>query len=92
MLVVVTSIRSHYDTAALSNDVESGIFLLFIFAPLLDIFRFDLELGHFIIFGQAWTISIESILYGDGGSIDAPLKIFSRVLLPGIAFVALILS
>ncbi|GAA5137312.1 4Fe-4S binding protein [Thalassotalea piscium] len=64
-------------------------FLLFLFAPLLNIFRFDLALGHFIIFGQAWTISIDSILYDGGDSVDAAIKIFSRVLLPGMAFVAI---
>jgi polyferredoxin len=72
----------HYRISA-----KVAFFLLFIFAPLLDIFRFDLELGHFIIFGQAWTISIDSILYDGGDSMDAAIKIFSRVLLPGIAFV-----
>jgi len=66
-----------------------AFFILFIFAPLLNIFRFDLELGHFIIFGQAWTISIDSILYGGGDSVDAAIKIFTRVLLPGVAFVAI---
>lgn len=63
-----------------------AFFALFLFAPLLDIFRFDLLLGHFILFGQPWTISIEPILQG-GSAIDATLKIFARVLLPGIAFV-----
>ncbi|MCO4798566.1 MAG: 4Fe-4S binding protein [Colwelliaceae bacterium] len=66
-----------------------AFFILFLFAPLLNIFRFDLELGHFIIFGQAWTISIDSILHGGGDSVDAAVKIFSRVLIPGIAFVAI---
>ena len=66
-----------------------SFFLLFLFAPLLDIFRFDLTLGHFIIFGQAWTISIDSILYGGGDSVDAAIKIFARVLLPGMLFVAI---
>lgn len=66
-----------------------SFFLLFLFAPLLDIFRFDLLLGHFILFGQPWTISIESILTGGGDSLDAAIKIFSRVLLPGMAFVAI---
>ncbi len=64
-------------------------FILFLFAPLLNIFRFDLDLGHFIVFGQAWTISIENILHGNGDSLDAAVKIFSRVLLPGMMFVAL---
>ncbi len=66
-----------------------AFFALFIFAPLLDIFRFDLILGHFIIFGHAWTISIDSILLGGGDSVDAAIKIFSRVLLPGVAFVGI---
>ncbi|WP_206485835.1 4Fe-4S binding protein [Thalassotalea sp. G2M2-11] len=66
-----------------------AFFLLFLFAPLLNIFRFDLDLGHFIIFGQAWTISIDSILYGGGDSVDAAIKIFTRVLLPGMIFVAI---
>jgi len=64
-----------------------AFFMLFLFAPLLDIFRCDLLLGHFIIFGQAWTISIDSILYGGGDSVDAALKIFYRVLMPGMLFV-----
>jgi len=66
-----------------------AFFALFIFAPLLDIFRFDLVLGHFILFGQAWTINIDSILHGGGDSVDAAIKIFSRVLLPGVAFVGI---
>ena len=69
------------------NITKLSFFLLFLFAPLLDIFRFDLLLGHFILFGQPWTISIESILSGGGDSVDAALKIFGRVLLPGAAFV-----
>jgi len=66
-----------------------AFFALFLFAPLLNVFRFDLDLGHFIIFGQAWTISIDSILHGGGDSMDAAIKIFTRVLLPGMAFVAI---
>lgn len=66
-----------------------GFFALFLVAPLLDIFRYDVDLGHIILFGHAWTISIDSILYGGGDSLDAAIKIFSRVLLPGMAFVAI---
>jgi len=65
-----------------------SFFVLFICAPLLNIFRFDLDLGHFIIFGQSWTINIAPILYG-GDSIDAAIKIFVRVLIPGMVFVGI---
>lgn len=66
-----------------------AFFVLFLLAPLFDLFRFDLELGHFIIFGQAWTISLDFILYGNGDCIDAAIRVFTRVLIPGIAFVAI---
>lgn len=37
--------------------VKTAFFVLFLFVPLLDIFRFDFDfdfdLGHFILFGQA---------------------------------------
>lgn len=68
---------------------KMAFFALFLFAPLLDIFRFDLMLGHFIIFGQSWTINIDPILHGGGDSIDAAIRIFSRVLLPGMVFIAI---
>ena len=71
------------------NLTKFSFFLLFLFAPLLDIFRFDLILGHFILFGQPWTISIDSILSGGGDSVDAAIKIFGRVLMPGVAFIAI---
>ena len=64
-------------------------FALFLFAPLLDIFRFDLTLGHFIIFSPAWTISIDTILHGGVDRIDAAITVFSRILLPGVAFVTI---
>lgn len=64
-------------------------FLLFLFAPLLDIFRFDLTLGHFIFFGQQWTLSLHSVLHGDAGSLEAAGIIFIKIFLPGIAFVGI---
>jgi polyferredoxin len=71
------------------NTAKFTFFMFFLLAPLLNIFRFDLELGHFILFNQPWTINIDSILHGGGDSVDAAIKIFGRVLLPGIAFVAI---
>lgn len=62
-----------------------AFFLLFLLAPVLNVFRFDLTLGHFIIFGQAWTLNVQSIVTGN--SFDAASRIFSRVLLPFFVFV-----
>ena len=38
---------------------QSSFYLLFLCAPLLDIFRFDIIEGHFIIFGQSWMFGLE---------------------------------
>jgi len=54
---------------------QAGFFLLFIFAPVLDIFRLDLYLGHFILFGQAWTLGLDPILAGEGSSTEATMNI-----------------
>ena len=66
---------------------RTAFFLLFLLAPVFNIFRFDLTLGNFIIFGQAWTLNISDILAGD--SLDAAVRIFTRVLLPFFVFVAI---
>lgn len=68
---------------------RSFFFLLFVFAPILDIFRFDLTLGHFIIFGQAWQLEIIEKLQGQGDAVDAAIIIFSKMFLPALAFVGI---
>lgn len=39
---------------------QTGFYLLFLIAPLLNIFRFDILEGHFIIFGHSWMFGLES--------------------------------
>jgi ferredoxin-type protein NapH len=39
---------------------QTGFFVLFLLAPPLDIFRYDLTLGHFILFGHSWTLQLDS--------------------------------
>lgn len=43
---------------------QIGFFLLFILAPPLDLFRLDLTKGHFILFGQNWTLGLEAFQRG----------------------------
>ena len=42
---------------------QSSFYLLFLCAPLLDIFRFDIIEGHFIIFHHSWMFGLESSQY-----------------------------
>ena len=38
---------------------QAGFYLFFLSAPLLDVFRFDILEGHFIIFGHPWMFGLE---------------------------------
>lgn len=64
-----------------------AFFLLFLFAPLLDIFRFDLTLGHFIIFGQQWTLDLGGVLTGSTDRAQATGNIFLKAILPAAGFI-----
>jgi len=58
-------------------------------APVLDIFRFDLVLGHFVFFGQPWTLSLTEVLSGQGDALAATKIIFIKVLLPAFLFISI---
>lgn len=64
-----------------------SFYLLFLLAPWLDIFRFDLTAGHFVIFGHAWIFGLEPSRYQ---CFDTPTQVSHLVfnfILPVIALV-----
>ena len=61
---------------------QAGFFILFIFAPILDIFRFDLNQTHFILLGHAWTLGLDPFLQGKVSPADAVINIILRGFLP----------
>jgi polyferredoxin len=66
---------------------QTAFFILFVLAPIFDIFRLDLNLGHFIIFGQDWTLGLEQFQRGNMTTGEAVFNIVTRVFLP-LALVA----
>jgi len=62
--------------------LRSAFFALFVLAPPLDIFRLDLNLGHFILFGFNWTLGIDPFLAGEIGVGEVALNITLRGFLP----------
>ncbi len=68
--------------------LQYSFFLLFIVAPIFDIFRLDLNLGHFIFFGYNWTLGLESFLAGQASGGDAVLNLILHAFLPLLAVVA----
>ena len=59
---------------------RSVFFLLFLLAPVLDIFRLDLTLGHFIFFGYDWTLELAPAAGQSAASVFSQL--FWRLALP----------
>ncbi len=68
--------------------VRTAFFLLFVFAPVFDIFRFDLNLNHFIIFGNAWTLGTESFRSADISNYQILIEMLIYFLLPLLALIA----
>lgn len=61
---------------------QASFFILFIVAPIFDIFRLDLHLGHFIFFGMDWTLGLDDFSSGKMSAGQAALSIFLRAFLP----------
>lgn len=61
---------------------RSAFFILFILAPPLNIFRFDLNLNHFIFLWHPWTLGIEAFQQGKISTLEMTLNMFLRFFLP----------
>ena len=61
---------------------QIGFFALFILAPPLDIFRYDLTLGHFILFGQDWTLNLDALQHGQASALEAAINVLMLGLIP----------
>ena len=69
-------------TQTYRNIGQIAFFALFVFTPVLDIFRLDLIQGHFILLGFDWTLGLDEWQRGDASASEAALNIFIRVFIP----------
>ena len=71
---------------------QIGFFVLFVLAPVFDVFRYDLAAGHAIIFGQPWRLGLEDFFAGRIDATQAGLGLMLRLFLPllggGALFIA----
>lgn len=72
--------------------LRTAFFVLFLIAPPLDLFRFDLTLGHAILFGQPRGIGLDRFAAGEIGASHLAFNVLTRVLLPILAVGALIIG
>ncbi len=61
---------------------RTAFFMLFLLAPVLDVFRLDLTVGHFIFFGMDWTLGLDPFLRGETGVGHAFINLLLRGFLP----------
>jgi polyferredoxin len=70
---------------------QGGFFILFVLAPVFDLFRLDLDLGHFILLGYNWTLGLDALLAREITPLQAGLNIFLRGFLPLAGIIALVI-
>lgn len=61
---------------------QGAFFVLFVLAPVFDLFRLDLNLGHFIFFGMDWTLGMDALIAGEITPLEAGGNIVLRGFLP----------
>jgi polyferredoxin len=64
------------------SGLQAAFFILFVVAPPLDIFRYDLTLGHFIVLGMPWTLGLDALTARDTGATTAAVNVLLRGFLP----------
>ncbi|HAO33005.1 MAG TPA: 4Fe-4S binding protein, partial [Candidatus Competibacteraceae bacterium] len=63
---------------------QGGFFILFVFAPVFDLLRFDLIEGHLIVFGRPWTLGLDDYLAGRIDNTAMALNILLRAIAPAL--------
>lgn len=61
---------------------RSAFFLLFLLAPPLDLFRFDLNENHFIFLRYPWTLGMDEFQTGQIGAMEIGINLLVRFFLP----------
>ncbi len=68
--------------------LQAGFFILFVVAPPLDLFRYDLTQGHFIMLGMPWTLGLDTVGEGNtAAAVNVMLRGLLPVLLLAVAFI-----
>lgn len=74
------------------QQVRSGsqfvFMLVFVLAPVLNIFRFDMPSSHFIVFTLPWTLGIDDFSAGEISATQLGINVLVRGVLPIVLLIA----
>ncbi|MCK0508537.1 4Fe-4S binding protein [Aromatoleum anaerobium] len=61
---------------------QIGFFTLFILAPVLDLFRYDLVAGHAWLLGMEWRLGLDDFVAGRISALEAGSNVMFRLFVP----------
>ena len=71
--------------------LQIGFFFLFALAPVFDVLRFDLTLGHAFLLGQPWHIGLDAFIAGEVSAGTAAANIVLRLFVPLLCLAGLVI-
>ncbi len=83
--VIPIASASHSPRAPLQSrrrGFQIAFFALFILAPVLDLFRYDLAAGHAWLLGMPWRLGLDDFLAGRIGAVEAGANVLLRLFVP----------
>lgn len=72
--------------------LQIGFFAVFLLAPSLNLFRFDLYETQLWVLGFRWSLGIDAFLQGQATAAQTALAIFLRGFLPALALITIFLG
>ena len=72
--------------------MQAGFYLLFVLAPVFDLFRLDLQADHAWLLGMEWRLGLDAFQGKGANGALAGLHIFLRLILPVFALAALLIA
>ena len=71
---------------------QIGFFVLFVVAPVFDLFRYDLTRGHAFLLGFEWRLGLDDYFAGKVSGREAGINILLRLFLPLLGGAAIFLA
>ena len=71
---------------------QIGFFVLFILAPVFDLFRYDLDADHAWLLGMEWRLGLDPFLAGEATALEAAGSIILNLFVPLLALAALVIG
>ena len=96
--VIPIAVASAHDATAAAamqrrrSAFQIGFFVLFILAPVFDLFRYDLDADHAWLLGMEWRLGLDPFLAGEATALEAAGSIILNLFVPLLALAALVIG